>query len=348
MRLTRDNALAALLVVLSLEVALLSACTRKKIPPRPAGETTLLSFSAVQDAWVYTKGRGVTVAVVDWQFDPKGRARSLYVSPASMISGESIGALKPWHGSWMVDIVHAVAPEASIMPIIGRSLKQGYASVLPAAIRYAADHGAAVVTSSMGPVRDNQELRDAVAYAGAKGCVFVDVHPELVTDATGRERPCRRGECSEAIIHPGIVTVPAHPVKPNDARDVYVWPYDLDSVYQDGWGYSNAPPAVGGVIALMKASNPSLPLATLKRLLIETAEVKDGFRVLNARKAVAAAAIHSSIPESGHEPSSTPPGRATGDIPDRTQTPTLTVLSSGHSLSAAVGTPTSCGSSGSR
>ena len=79
-------------------------------------------------------------------------------------------------------------------------------------------------------------------------------------------------------------------MKPDAARDVYVWPYDLDSVYEDGWGFSNAPPAVAGVIALMKGSNPSLPLTAIKLLLVESAEMKDGFQVLNAEKAVAAPA----------------------------------------------------------
>ncbi len=291
MRLTRRSiSLAALLVALAIVLVVVFGRKPENVPPRPAGDTTFLSFSKVEQAWVYGKGRGVTVAVLDWQFDPNGPARDLYVSPASMIPGERMGELKPWHGSWMVGAVHAVAPEASIMPIICRSLKKGYAEALPVAIRYAADHGAAVVTSSMGEVRDNQELRDAIEYAQAKGCVFVDVHPELVPDSTGGERPCRRGECSETFIHAGIVAVPAHPVNPSDARDVYVWPYDLDSKYKDGWGFSNAPPVVAGVIALMKGSNPSLPLAEIKRLLIENADMRDGFRVLNAEKAVAAAA----------------------------------------------------------
>jgi hypothetical protein len=281
---------APLAVAVSLVLAAASGCTTKDVPPRPAGDTTILSFSGVEEAWGHSKGRGVTVAVVDWQFASGGMASDFYVSPGTMIPGERIGDLKRWHGSWMVDIVHAVAPEASIMPIIGRSLKEGYAEALPAAIRYAADHGATVVTSSMGPVRDNQELRAAVEYARARSCVFVDVHPEVVTDETGKERRCRRGECSEGVIHAGIVAVPAHPVKPDDARDVYVWPYDLDSAYEDGWGFSNGPPAVGGVVALMKGTNPSLSPETIKRLLVESGEMRDGFRVVNARKAVEAAA----------------------------------------------------------
>lgn len=284
------------IVAVPLVLAAALGCKTKDVPPRPAGDTTILSFSGVEEAWGHSKGRGVTVAVVDWQFAAGGRASESYVSPGTMIPGESIGDLKPWHGSWMVDIVHAVAPEASIMPIIARSLKQGYAEVLPAAIRYAADHGATVVTSSMGLVADNQELRAAVEYARAKSCIFVDVHPEVVTDETGKERQCRRGECSEAIIHAGVVAVPAHPVKPNDARDVYVWPYDLDSAFEDGWGFSMGPPAVGGVVALMKGTNPSLSPETIKRLLIESGEMRDGFRVVNARKAVAAAAGFSKAP----------------------------------------------------
>ena len=281
---------APLLGAVPLVLAAAFGCATKDVPPRPAGDMTILSFSGVEEAWGYSKGRGVTVAVVDWQFAAGGKTSDFYVSPGTMIPGESIGDLKPWHGSWMVDIVHAVAPEASIMPIIGRSLKQGYAEALPAAIRYAADHGATVVTSSMGPVRDNQELRAAVEHARARSCVFVDVHPEVVIDEVGQKRQCRRGECSEAIIHAGIVAVPAHPVKPDDARDVYAWPYDFDSVYEDGWGYSNGPPAVGGVVALMKGTNPLLSPETIKRLLIESGEMRDGFRVVNARKAVAAAA----------------------------------------------------------
>ncbi|HET7712076.1 MAG TPA: hypothetical protein VFL80_09125 [Thermoanaerobaculia bacterium] len=286
----RRVSLARSIVAIPLLLAAALGCRAEKAPPRPAGNTTILSFSAVEDAWVYSRGRGVIVAVVDWQFDEDGRASDFYVSPATMIPGERIGDLEPWHGSWMVDIVHAIAPEASVMPIIGRSLRKGYAQALPAAIRYAADHGAAVVTSSMGPARDSRELREAVEYARARSCVFVNVHPELVIGESGRTRYCRRGECSESIIHAGVVAVPAHPVKPDDARDIYVWPYDLDSVYRDGWGFSNGPPAVGGVIALMKGANPSLSPEAIKRLLIESGDMKDGFRVLNARKAVAAAA----------------------------------------------------------
>ncbi len=70
---------------------------------------------------------------------------------------------------------------------------------------------------------------------------------------------------------------------------MYTWPYDLESNYEDGWGYSNAPPTIGGVVALMKSVNPSLTAATVKALLVETAAARDGFRAMDAEAAVRAA-----------------------------------------------------------
>jgi hypothetical protein len=55
------------------------------------------------------------------------------------------------------------------------------------------------------------------------------------------------------------------------------------------WGYSNAPPAVAGVIALMRRANPALPITEIKNMLIGTGGMCEDFLVLNAEKAVAAA-----------------------------------------------------------
>ncbi len=53
-----------------------------------------------------------------------------------------------------------------IIPINARSLKRrGYQEFLVRGIRYAADHGAVAVTSSMGPTLQTPELLAAIAYA---------------------------------------------------------------------------------------------------------------------------------------------------------------------------------------
>jgi serine protease len=258
--------------------------------PAKNTQTDLIAFSHIDKAWADSKGAGVTVAVVDWQFDAHAAAAANFVSATSLVPGERMGDLKPWHGAWMVDIVHRIAPEAKIIPIIGRSVKQaGYQDSVLLGIRYAAEHGAAVITSSMGPVRRSEALRDAIDFAESHGTLFVNVHPENVAADAGAFKPCSARECDPRIVRAGIVSVPEHPVKPDPARLVYTWPYSLDTTYQDDWGFSMGPPIVGGAIALMKAVNPALSPHQLRDLLAQTADLRDGFRVLNAEAAVKAA-----------------------------------------------------------
>ncbi len=253
-------------------------------------QSDLIAFSRIDKAWALSRGANATVAIVDWQFDPNAEAAAKFVFATSMVPGERMGDLKPWHGSWMVDIVHRIAPEARIIPIIGRSLKQPhYQDSLVQGIRYAAEHGAVAVTSSMGTADSSQALRDAVDVAEQHGTLFIDVHPENVATSGETFNPCGVGECDTRIIHAGVVSVPEHPVKPHPSRDVYTWPYDLDAKFQDGWGFSNGPPIVGGVIALMKSANPRLSPAQLRQLLIQTAYDREGFKVVDAAAAVKAA-----------------------------------------------------------
>ena len=266
-----------------------SACRLPHQAPQRARSDAIAEFLQLQEAWKVTKGARSTVAVLDWQFNPGGAAKPFYVRDTSLVVGERMGALKPWHGAWMVDLVHFVAPEARLMPIIARGLRSDYRDFVALGIRYAADHGADVVTSSMGPVEMTGALREAVAYAEARGTIFVNVHPELVPGDSGKLVPCRGASCDARILRAGIVSVPDHPTKVNPVRDAYVWPYDLRAQYEDGWGYSNGPPTIGGVIALMKSANPELRPSDLKRLLIQTATDRDGFRVVNAGAAVQAA-----------------------------------------------------------
>jgi len=264
------------------------SCVRKS--PVRNTQSDLIAFSRIDQAWPLSKGANVTVAVIDWQFDPSAEAAANFVFAASMVPGERMGDLKAWHGAWMVDIVHRIAPEAKIIPIIGRSMKRkSYQDYLVQGIRYAAEHGAVAVTSSMGLVTQSPALRDAIDFAEQRGTLFVDVHPEDVAANGDPFTPCGAGQCDPRIIHTGVVSVPEHPVDPHPSRQVYTWPYDLDAKFEDGWGFSNAPPIVAGVIALMKSANPRLSPAQLRRLLVQTAFEREGFRVLDAEAAVKAA-----------------------------------------------------------
>ena len=276
------------ILVIALSAVTDVSCVRDSSLPDTGSD--LISFSHIDKAWAQSRGANVTVAVIDWQFDSTGSAADRFVFATSLIPGEKMGGLPPWHGAWMVDIVHRVAPEARIIPIIGRSLNRtDFQEALIQGIRYAAEHGAVAVTNSMGAVRESDGLRQAVGFAEQRGTLFVDVHPEDVAHLGEESRPCGAGDCDPRIVHAGVVSVPSHHVAPDPARDVYVWPYDLPAKFQDGWGYSNGPPVVAGVLALMKSGNPSIGPDDVRRILKRTSAQRDGFAVVDAAAAVDAA-----------------------------------------------------------
>ncbi len=286
-----------LTTLLLLATLALTACA-KSGPPRPDGPN-LLEISRIPEAHATARGAGVTIAIVDWQFDTKGREAKKYVHPISMVPGEPIGELDPWHGEWMAEIAHLVAPDAKIIPIKARGLE--HPDIEPfvlEGLRYAAEHGAVAVSSSMGTLPDSPELRAVIDELEAKGTLFVNVHPELVPGEDGKPRLCQPDECDPRILHTGIVSVPAHPTRPHPSRDVYTGAYDLESHWEDGWGFSNAPPTVLGVIALLKERNPELTPADMRRILRESAREENGFAVLDASAALEVAAARATSPAS--------------------------------------------------
>jgi hypothetical protein len=283
---SRSSWISLMPFVMLTSVALANNMPLKAKSNPPAGEPNLLTFSKIDKAWSYSRGENIKVAVCDWLFDMSPKAAAKYVEPTSLVPGAEIGSDQPWHGEWMAELVHQVAPGAKIIALMSRPgradkrEKDGrypYEKYLVQGIRFAADHGAVAVTCSMGPVTQCQELKEAIDYAESKGTIFIDVHPEEKTKPDALD---------PRIIHPGLVSVPKHRARPEPARTLYVWPYEMNPVFQDGWGYSNAPPIVAGVIALMKSANPKLTPAQIRSILMETAENKDGFAVLDAQAAV--------------------------------------------------------------
>ncbi len=259
-----------------------------------------VAFSRIDEAWPTSRGAGAVVAVLDWQFDLDGDLAEKYVSATSVVPGQAVGELDPWHGEWMAELVLTVAPEASVMPIRARPLCEGddpalcdpqaYERYAIEGIRIAADAGAVAVASSMGPLARSPALDEAVAYAEARGTLFINVHPEYRVYTAESFEACEPGECNEKILRAGIVSVPEHPVEVDPARDVHTWPYHPDPVFRDGWGFSNGPPIIAGVVALISSVDGTLSPAEIKRILVDTATSRDGFAVLDAAAAVSAAA----------------------------------------------------------
>ncbi len=282
-------------------IALLLLCWSTSLCARQGAdstdlEQTYLNFHKIPEAQELSRGEGIKIAILDWMFDLSSPANEKYVDPVSLVPGQNIGMYKPWHGEWMAQIVHSIAPAAKIIPMraqpSGESVREDdsgerpFQKYLIRGIRLAADRGAAVVTNSMGPVKKTKALTEAIQYAASRGTIFIDVHPEYMKIENGSIVLCDSAQLNDLIIHCGIVAVPEHPVNPDNRRDIYCWPYQIKPVYKDGWGYSNGPPMVGGVVALMKSVNKGLTVREVKSILIGTARFENGFKVLDAETAV--------------------------------------------------------------
>jgi len=90
-----------------------------------ASKTSFITFSNIDKAWSYSQGENTKVAVLDWLFDMSDEASAKYVNPISLVPNQKIGFGKPWHGEWMAQIVHQVAPKAKIIPIYKSQAEAG-------------------------------------------------------------------------------------------------------------------------------------------------------------------------------------------------------------------------------
>jgi len=122
---------------------------------------------------------------IGWDFvTDDNRPYDLTVSESSILAGGG----NPGHGTHCAGVVGArasngkgvvgVAPNITIMALRGLSEKgQGDTAGLIRAIKYAVDNGAKVLSNSWGGEGEdgpeNQALRDSVAYAEARGVLFI-------------------------------------------------------------------------------------------------------------------------------------------------------------------------------
>jgi len=254
-------------------------------------KTNFITYHRIDKAWNFSKGENVRVAVLDWIFNIRSDSSHKYINPVSFLPGQD----KPWHGEWMAEIVHQIAPQCKIIPVRARPkstkndnpfVDQPYEKFIIEGIMYAANHGAVAVTNSMGPLKQSEKLEEVIKYAEKKGIIFIDVHPEYLSFENNHYVLCDSARLNKLIIHSGIVSVPERPGKMDPLRDIYTWPYQMDPVYKDGWGYSKGPPIVAGVIALIKSVNKNLTVKEIKNILIKTARNENDFKVVAAEAAV--------------------------------------------------------------
>ncbi|MGX1547015.1 type VII secretion-associated serine protease mycosin [Streptomyces adustus] len=257
-----------------------------------------------QQAWRTTKGKGITVAVLDTGVEDDHPDLDGNVLAGTDLVG--FGA-KPgddsWarHGTAMAGIiaghghgagndagVMGIAPEAKILPVrviledddpSRAKARTTRGNALAEGIRWAADHGADVINLSLGDDSSSAHPEpgedEAIQYALKKGAVVV------ASAGNGGEKG---DHISYPAAYPGVIAATAvdrYGTRASfstrrwyatvSAPGVDVVIAAPDHRYYEGWGTSAASAFVSGAVALVKAAHPGLSPAQIKKLLEDTA-----------------------------------------------------------------------------
>ncbi|MEU6347114.1 S8 family serine peptidase [Streptomyces sp. NPDC046977] len=245
----------------------------------------LKAFDAAS-IWKVSKGKGVTVAVIDsgvnaHHVDLSGNV----IEGKDFIDGGSTApAPGDDHGTAMASIIAAhghgpagadgvmgLAPDAKILDIRDDGHRDGG---FAESIRYAVDHGASVINVSSGGAVKTEQEADAVAYALRKNVVVVA--------ASGNEGT----EVSYPAGHPGAVAVGG--VKNNGeiwegsnsgpqvllaapGTSIVSAGGQANAAYRSGTGTSDSSAFVAAAAALLRAKFPDLTAGQIVNRLTRTA-----------------------------------------------------------------------------
>jgi type VII secretion-associated serine protease mycosin len=291
-------------------LSVLLAASLALVPPTAAhadgirAQQWALDAMHTQQAWQTTKGKGITVAVLDTGVEADHPDLVGNVLPAKdMIGFGAKQGQRAWarHGTAMAGIIAGhghgpgdsdgvlgIAPEAKILPVRviledddparGRA-RTTRGNALAEGIRWAADHGADVINLSLGDdsasAHPEPSEDEAIQYALNKNVVVV---------ASAGNGGDKGDHVSYPAAYPGVIAATA--VDRYGTRASFstrrwystvsapgdkIVIADPDHRYYEGWGTSAASAFVSGAAALIRAAHPGLTPAQIKQLLEDTA-----------------------------------------------------------------------------
>lgn len=250
----------------------------------------------LDEAWKYSKGQGITVAVIDAGVDPSASGLAGKVLPGKNFAPRAGTGREPLdpHGTAMASLIASsgtdgtgpigVAPAARILPIRvfqdpnWTQAQQGslVRPQLAKAIRYAADSPAQVINISAGEETPGADLSSAVNYAQRKGKLIVAAAGNFGDSGNPVEYPAAL---------PGVVGVSAFDQKGNSTnfseRGSFVTlaaaGVDMYHACSGGTGFcktsgtSDSAALVSGSAALVWAKHPNWTANQVLRVLVNTA-----------------------------------------------------------------------------
>lgn len=243
--------------------------------------------------WRIDRGKGVTVAVVDSGVDAGHPDLAGRVLRGTGFVGESgddgrTDISSDSHGTAIAAIIAGtgaanggngmvgLAPQVKILPVRVAVQSQVEPAALAEGIKYAADHHAQIINTSLGSPDPDPVLRQAVAYALAKDCVVVasagnegqDGDPALypaafpgVVDVTGVDESGRFWPMSESGPRTALAA-PATGIYSANDRGQYV----------DAEGTSYAAAYVSAAAALVRSAAPRITAAQTVARLVAAAD----------------------------------------------------------------------------